>query len=506
MEPHEEYVRVGYHGEREFQAAGNLPRQGSAGYGGYSGGYDGSGGYGSYGADGGGSFSGQNRHRRGPPIYDIGLQDYTQGEEASDGGKRTGRYSAAAHQKPASGNNNLYNNVPGRAAVGATPRPGYKKQQFYEQSDPVQDYAIRGPQAYYDPGPLGEEGGAVHGEGGGHGHPDEYGSHAGGGSNNFEEYERLVEEGHKSSIHGGGEGDGDGGGGEFNNHGLDAEDVHGVEVAAAAAVEQQIENDPRYNNDGFEHGDNDDDRHLDDSSSSSGSGGGDEGEENRHQNEDLFDPANFPFQGYGGNHGGGGGEGQDDDGFGHRPPGGDHESTGGGGHFGSQGYQNEDAPSYGSKPAEFGGGKPLYEEGGFHPSAQPPSGSYPRQESPPPPPPRYQEPQQGGQQNPPDADYERYFTLHYDYDYEPANNNNNNGNEHNSSPPASSSQEERGDDRQHGGVDEHGFEDIFADKRSVRGEKEFDRWLVFLLLCYTLLSFVCCPVPQRTGSYLIYVI
>ncbi len=452
MEPHEEYVRVGYHGEREFQASNHLPRQGSAGYGGYSGGYEVSGGYG---ADGG-SFSGQNRHRRGPPIYDIGLQDYTQGEEASDG-KRTGRYSAAAHQKPGgSGNNNLYNNVPGRAAVGATPRPGYKKQQFYEQSDPGQDYAIRGPQAYYDPG-LGEEGGAV-GEGGG-GHPDEYGSHAGGGSN-FEEYERLVEEGHKSSIHDGGEGDG-----EFNNHGLlDAEDVHGVEVAAAAAVEQQIENDPRYNNDGFEH-DNDDDRHLDESSSS-GSGGGGEGEENRHQqNEDLFDPANFPFQGYGGHHqqgGGGAAEGQDDDGFGHRPPGGDHDSAsgGGGGHFGSQGYPSEDAPSYGSKP--------LYEEGGFHPSAQPPTGSYPRQESPPPPPPRYQEPQQGGQQNPPDADYERYFTLHYDYDYEPANNNNN-GNEHNSSPAAS--QEERGDDRQHGGgVDEHGFEDIFADKRSVRGQ------------------------------------
>jgi hypothetical protein len=472
VEPHEEYVRVGYHGEREFQAAGNLPRQGSAGggYGGYSGsgGYEVSGGYGGYGADGG-SFSGQNRHRRGPPIYDIGLQDYTQGEEASDG-KRTGRYSAAAHQKPGgSGNNNLYNNVPGRAAVGATPRPGYKKQQFYEQSDPGQDYAIRGPQAYYDPGPLGEEVGAVGGEEGGHGHPDEYGSHHAGGSSNFEEYERLVEEGHKSSIHGGGEGDG---GGEFDHHGLDAEDVHGVEVAAAAAVEQQIENDPRYNNDGFEHGDNDDDRHLDDSSSSSGSGGGGDGEENRHQNEDLFDPANFPFQGYGGNHGGGGGEGQDDDGFGHRPSNGDHEgaSGGGGGHFGSQGYQSEDAPSYGSKPSlgEFGGGKPLYEEGGFHPSAQPPSGSYPRQESPPPP--RYQEPQQGGQQNPPDADYERYFTLHYDYDYEPANNNNNNGNEHNSSPPASSSQEERGDDRQHGGVDEHGFEDIFADKRSVRGQ------------------------------------
>ncbi len=462
MEPHEEYVRVGYHGEREFQAAGNLPRQGSAGggYGGYSGGYDGSGGYGGYGADGGGSFSGQNRHRRGPPIYDIGLQDYTQGEEASDG-KRTGRYSAAAHQKPASGNNNLYNNVPGRAAVGATPRPGYKKQQFYEQSDAAQDYAIRGPQAYYDPGPLGEEGGAVGGDAGGH--PDGYGSHAG-GANNFEEYERLVEEGHKSSIHGGGEGDG-----EFNNHGLDAEDVHGVEVAAAAAVEQQIENDPRYNNDGFEHSDNDDDdRRLDESLS--GSGGG-EGEENRHQNEDLFDPANFPFQGYGGNHGGGGSEGQDDDGFGHRPPGGDHESASGG-HFGSQGYQSDDAPSYGSKPSgEFGGGKPLYEEGGFHPSAQPPSGSYPRQESPPPPPPRYQEPQQGGQQNPPDADYERYFTLHYDYDYEPANNNNNNGNDHNLSPAASASQEERVDDRQHGGgVDEHGFEDIFADKRSVRGQ------------------------------------
>jgi hypothetical protein len=455
VEPHEEYVRVGYHGEREFQVSGHLPRQGSAGYGGYSGGYDGSGGYG---ADGGGSFSGQNRHRRGPPIYDIGLQDYTQGEEASDG-KRTGRYSGAAHQKPASGNNNLYNNVPGRAAVGATPRPGYKKQQFYEQSDAAQDYAIRGPQAYYDPG-LGEEGGAVGGEGGGH--PDEYGSHGAGGSN-FEEYERLVEEGHKSSIHGGGEGDGDGG--EFNNHGLDEEDVHGVEVAAAAAVEQQIENDPRYNNDGFEHSDNDDDRRLDESSSS-GSGGGDEGEENRHQNEDLFDPANFPFQGYGG----GGAEGQDDDGFGHRPPGGDHESAigGGGGHFGSQGYQSEDAPSYGSKPSgEFGDGKLLYEEGGFHPSAQPPSGSYPRQESPPPPP-RYQEPQQGGQQNPPDADYERYFTLHYDYDYEPANNNN--GNEHNSSPAAAASQEERGDDRQHGGVDEHGFEDIFADKRSVRGQ------------------------------------
>ncbi len=458
VEPHEEYVRVGYHGEREFQAAGNLPRQGSAGYGGYSGGYEVSGGYG---ADGGGSFSGQNRHRRGPPIYDIGLQDYTQGEEASDG-KRTGRYSAAAHQKPASGNNNLYNNVPGRAAVGATPRPGYKKQQYYEQSDPGQDYAIRGPQAYYDPGPLGEEGGAVGGDGGGHGHPDEYGSHAGGGRKNFEEYERLVEEGHKSSIHDGGEGDG-----EFNNHGLDAEDVHGVEVAAAAAVEQQIENDPRYNNDGFEQDNDDDDRHLDESSSS-GSGGGGEGEENRHQNEDLFDPANFPFQGYGGNHGGGGVEGQDDDGFGHRPQGGEHESASGG-HFGSQGYQNDDAPSYGLKPSGEFGGKPLYEEGGFHPSAQPPSGSYPRQESPPPPP-RYQEPQQGGhQQNPPDADYERYFTLHYDYDYEPANNNNNNGNDHNSSP-ASASQEERGDDRQHGSVDEHGFEDIFADKRSVRGQ------------------------------------
>jgi hypothetical protein len=467
VEPHEEYVRVGYHGEREFQASGHLPRQGSAGYGGYSGGYEVSGGYG---ADGG-SFSGQNRHRRGPPIYDIGLQDYTQGEEASDG-KRTGRYSAATHQKPASGNNNLYNNVPGRAAVGATPRPGYKKQQFHEQPDLVQDYAIRGPQAYYDPGPLGEEGGAVGGEGGGHGHPDEYGSH--GGGNNFEEYERLVEEGHKSSIHDGEEGnDGDGSGGEFNNHGLDAEDVHGVEVAAAAAVEEQIENDPRYNNDGFEQDNDDDDRHLDESSSS-GSGGG-EGEENRHQNEDLFDPANFPFQGYGDHHqqqGGGGGEGQDDDGFGHRPPGGDHDSAsgGGGGHFGSQGYQSEDATSYGSKPpGEFGGGKPLYEEGGFHPSAQPPSGSYPRQESPPPPPPRYQEPQQGGQQSPPDADYERYFTLHYDYDYEPANNNN--GNDHNSSPAAAASQEERGDDRQHGGgVDEHGFEDIFADKRSVRGQ------------------------------------
>ena len=447
LEPHdagdEEYVHVGYHAGQELNAGSHLPRQGSGGFaaaGGYSG--QGSGGY----ASAAGGYG--DRRRRGPQTYDIGLQDYTKAEEEEErpgggyGKQPHGRYAQPGLYKAggSAGNSHLYSQ--GAAAA----RPAVKKQ----QKQPQQAYAIRGPQAYYDTGLEGEEGQG--------GNDEDLGGHAGGG--NFEEYERLVEEGHRNSIHGdeedgrGSGGEGGVGGGIEDLHGLDLEDVNGVEIAAAAAVEEQIENDPRYNNNGFDVEDknknnNNDIEHGDDDPSLNGGGGA----------GDLFGPDNF--QAYA-DHQGGGGE----PGFG----GEGHQTDDFNGPFGPQqlGFGGSDGAGEGF---HNGGGKP-YEEGGFHPSAQPPVGGAYSQQHPEVPPPRYTEPPQqqqqgdgpeeGGQRQGqrPDLDYERYFTLHYDYDYEPPGNNGGGG------------QQQQGDERGgHGGADDNGFEDIFADKRAARGQR-----------------------------------
>jgi hypothetical protein len=490
LEPHdagdEEYVHVGYQAEKELNGGGHLPRNG------------GSGGYGpsppSYGR--------QNRYRRGPQPYDIGLQDYTQAEEeggpAGDNRGYGGRYSpqrpfraaAAGGSTSGGGNNHLYSRPQGgastrpgyqdsarpgyqdspRAGYQDTVRPGYQdstrpaylestrpgyqpqqeqhpqRQYLHQQDSKPAPYAIRGPQAYYEPG-LEEE--AAGGGGGGDGYGDEFGGHAGAGggenNNNFEEYERLVEESHKNSIHGDGHsGDGEGGGvggGIEDAHGLDLEDVHGVEIAAAAAVEEQIENDPRYNNNGFDQGgegsNNSEGGHPEDLSSLQGGG-------------DLF--GNDHFQAYS-----------------------DHQGGGGGGGFGSDGGNEADGEG-GSNPfggpRGFGGGPP-HEEGGFRPSSQPPPGNYPPHQADAAPAPLLQGEGEGegGQRPNTDLDYERYFTLHYDYDYEPANNNNS---PHTAAAaPAHDDRGDQGVDPNGGGqgADHNGFEDIFADQRSARGQR-----------------------------------
>ena len=70
--------------------------------------------------------------------------------------------------------------------------------------------------------------------------PDGFGSLIKDPLNNYKLYEQIVEEDLRKATEGAADIFGDDSGNRFG-----IEDVHGIEVAAEAAVEQQIENDPR---------------------------------------------------------------------------------------------------------------------------------------------------------------------------------------------------------------------------------------------------------------------